>query len=61
MKHKKDKLIPSVIDEKVPGDLYDRLEYDELHHGVIRIDEHIDDCTTTDYMRKIGLIDGIVS
>lgn len=35
-------------------DLSDRLEYEELDKGIIRIDDSIDGFNTTDYMRRIN-------
>lgn len=39
-----------------PNDLSDRLEFEELNRGVIRIDDSIDEFNTPDYMRKIGYV-----
>lgn len=47
-------VIPGV--EHGPNDLSDRLEYEELTRGVIRIDDSIDEFNTTDYMRKIAFV-----
>ena len=42
--------------EHGPNDLSDRLEFEELSRGTIRIDDSIDEFNTTDYMRKIGYV-----
>ena len=55
---KKTKDVPTPLEPAVhgPNDLSDRLEFDELNRGVIRIDDSIDEYNTTDYMRKIAYI-----
>lgn len=42
--------------ERSPSDLSDKLEFEELTRGVIRIDDSIDEFNTSDYMRKIGYV-----
>ena len=44
------------LEDRSPNDLSDRLEFEELSRGTIRIDDSIDEFNTTDYMRKIGYV-----
>ena len=54
---KKTKDLPEIPGiEHGPNDLSDRLEYEELTRGIIRIDDSIDEFNTTDYMRKIAYV-----
>lgn len=45
-----------LVDKQGPNDLSERLQFDELNKGIIRIDEAIDEFNTSDYMRQIGYV-----
>lgn len=54
---KKDKDLPQMPGaDHSPNDLSDRLEYEELSRGIIRINGVIEEFDTTDYMRKIAFV-----
>lgn len=42
--------------KNAPNDLSDRLQFEELNNGMIRIDEAIDEFNTSDYMRQIAYV-----
>lgn len=54
-KHKKD--LPTIASlAQEPNNLSDRLEFEELNNGIIRIDEAIDEFSTSEWMRKINYV-----
>lgn len=48
--------VPEVVKQPGPNDLSERMEFEELSKGVIRIDDAIDEFTTSELMRKINHI-----
>lgn len=56
-KKNRNKNVPlSATPEELRGDLSDKLEFEELNRGIVRIDDGIDEFNTSDYMRKIGYV-----